>query len=75
MYRILLASITIFLMSSCDSNDDKKLDFTIIENLKIKLDNETNEMASNSQFKNIDGQIIFFALGIISLHKMLNNWK
>lgn len=60
MYRILLASITIFLMSSCDSNDDKKLDFTIIDNLKIKLDNETNEMASNSQFKNIAGTDYLF---------------
>jgi|GEM_PF-6499573 hypothetical protein len=54
MYRILLASIITFLISSCQGNDSKKSGFTIIDSLKIKLDNETNEMASNSQFKNID---------------------
>ncbi|WP_375578243.1 DUF4221 family protein [Marivirga tractuosa] len=60
MYRVLLASIITFLISSCQGNDDKKFGFTIIENKKIKLDFETNEMASNSQFKNIDGTDYLF---------------
>lgn len=60
MYRILLASIITFLISSCQGNDNKKLGFTIIDSMKIKLDNETNEMTSSSQFKNIDDKDYLF---------------
>jgi hypothetical protein len=60
MYRIAFLIIIISLFTSCDKKNVQEIDFKVVDDKKVKLNNEMNEMTVTAQYKNIDGTDYLF---------------